>query len=196
MRSLVGLALLPALVLAPRSVAAQVAADVVIGTGPVAGRVVVGRPYPDVVVVDRGRRHYYREYAPRVIVVERYGRGPRGVAHGYWKKRGWRPVVLYYIDGRFYDRPWRGARRVHEVIVYERGGRYLVPRDFRYDDRDWRRGYHDHWEDRYDRREDYYDRREDYYDRREDRYDRREDYRDRREDTRERERDRDRYRRD
>ncbi|HJS46735.1 MAG TPA: hypothetical protein VJ773_01980 [Gemmatimonadales bacterium] len=175
MRSLAALALVPALILAPRSVAAQVAADVVIGTGPVAGRVVVGRPSPEVVVVDRGRRHYHREYAPRVIVVERYHRGPRGVAHGYWRNRGWRPVTLYYIDGRFYDRPWRGARYVSEVVVYERGGRYLVPRDFRYDSGEWRRGYYDHWEDRYDRREDYRDRREVYYDRRErdrDRYDR------------------------
>ena len=180
MRSLVGLALLPALVLAPRSATAQIAADVVVGSGPVAGRVVVGRPYPDVVVVDRGRRYYRDYHRPRVIVVERYHRGPRGVAHGYWKQRGWRPVVVYYIDGRFYDRPWRGARRVHEVVIYERGGRYLVPRDFRHDGRDWRRGYFDYWEDRYDR----YDR----YDRR---GDRRDDYDDRR---RDRERDRDRYR--
>jgi hypothetical protein len=179
MRSLLGLALVPALVLAPRSVAAQVAADVVVRGGPVAGRVVVGRPYPDVVVVNGGRRHYAREYAPRVIAVERYHRGPRGVAHGYWKNRGYRPVVLYYIDGRFYDRPWRGARRVHEVIVYERGGRYLVPRDFRYDASDWRRGYYDYWEDRYDRREDRRDSRDDYYER-----------------QRDRERDRDRYGRD
>ena len=170
MRPLLGLALVPALILAPRSGAAQVAADVVVHSGPVAGRVVVGRPYPEVVVVDRGRRHYHRPYyAPRVIVVERYHRGPRGLAHGYWRKHGWRPATLYYIDGRFYDRPWRGARYVSEVVVYERGGRYLVPRDFRYDDRDYRRSYHDYWEDRDDRR-DYYDdddRRDD-----RDRYDR------------------------
>ncbi len=59
-------------------------------------------------------------YAPRVIVVERVrAHRPRT----YWARRGYRPVTLYYVDGRYYDR-WYGGRGVREIVVYERDGRY------------------------------------------------------------------------
>jgi hypothetical protein len=102
--------LLSGLVLMASSLPAQqVSADVVIRSGPVAGRVVVGDGYstyrrPPVVV-------YQRPVARRVVVVEHYG--PRVVAvervhrhkHArHWKRHGFRPVTLYYIDGRYFDR--------------------------------------------------------------------------------------------
>jgi hypothetical protein len=132
--------------------AQQVSADVIVHGGPVAGRVVVGdgystylrapvvyrRPAPRrVVVVERP--------APRVILVER---SHRYRSAAFWRRHGFRPVVLYYADGRYFDRPvWHRGGYAREVIVYERDGRFY---------RDWdedRRG----WDDRYDR-EDRYDR--------------------------------------
>ncbi|MEO8201855.1 MAG: hypothetical protein ABI679_15095 [Gemmatimonadota bacterium] len=116
---------------------AQVSADIQIGNGPVAGRIIVGDHYPvhrDVYV----RRYPVRRvvvdrYQPRVIAVERFHRG-----HGWSKhhQRDYRPVHVYY-DGRsrYYDRYQRGLR---EVTVYQFDGRY-----YRDDDRDF--------DDRYDR---------------------------------------------
>lgn len=120
-----------ALITAPAQ-SQQVSADVIVRSGPVAGRVVIGDGYSTyhrhaeyrrpparrVVVVER--------YAPRLVVVERVHRHERGRS---WKRHGFRPVVLYYVDGRYYDRPIRYAR---EILVYERGGRY-------YHDCDWDR---------------------------------------------------------
>ena len=123
--------LLTGLVLTAPVSAQQVAASIRIGSGPVAGHVVVAQGYssyrppvvyrhPDarrVVVVDR--------YAPRVIVVER----ARAHRHErYWAHHGYRPVTLYYVDGRYYDRYVRG-RVVREIVVYERDGRYYDARD-------------------------------------------------------------------
>jgi hypothetical protein len=68
-----------------------------------------------VVVVER--------YAPRVVAVERvrFHRSSRG-----WARHGYRPVTLYYVDDRYYDR-WSDRRpRAVEVVVYERAGRYYV----------------------------------------------------------------------
>jgi len=46
--------------------------------------------------------------------------------HGkHWKRHGYREVVVYYIDGRYYDRAgW--DRRGYEVVVYERDGRFYA----------------------------------------------------------------------
>jgi hypothetical protein len=33
-------------------------------------------------------------------------------------------VVVYYIDGRYYDRDGWGHRRARAVVVYERDGRF------------------------------------------------------------------------
>jgi hypothetical protein len=45
--------------------------------------------------------------------------------HGnHWRRHGYREVVVYYIDGRYYDRAGRGHHRGYEVVVYERDGRF------------------------------------------------------------------------
>ncbi|MGH7498378.1 MAG: hypothetical protein ACREL3_05955 [Gemmatimonadales bacterium] len=125
--------LLTGLILTAPLSAQQVSADVIVRGGPVAGRVIVDNGYstyrrppvaayrrPEarrVVVVDR--------YAPRVIVVERV-RAHKRV--GYWARHGYRPVTLYYTDGRYYDR-YVGAHGVREIVVYERNGRFYSPFD-------------------------------------------------------------------
>ncbi len=134
-----------ALTLHSPAAAQMVEAGVVIRSGPVAGHVVIADPAPIYhrrVVVDR--------YVPRVIVVEQV-RSHRGRGYGWWKRHGFRPVVLYYEvrRGRFYDRwhgDWRGIR---EVTVYERRGRYYLAADYRHD-RDDHRDRDDNWRDRYD----------------------------------------------
>lgn len=112
--------------------AQQVAAAVVVRSGPVAGQVVVGREYSTY-----RRPVTYRPAPPRVIVVDRvYVRHP-GAARR-WQRQGYHRVVLFYRDGRYYDRAIRGLD-VHEVVVYEQGGRYYQECD----GRDWG---HDHYE--------------------------------------------------
>ena len=123
--------------------AQMVEAGVVVRSGPVVGHVVVADPAPvhrRVVVVER--------YAPRVVVVE-HVRAHRG--HGWWKRHGYRPVVVYYDvrRGRFYDRWGRDRRGIREVIVYERRGRYYTARDDDY----WQEGRQydpDEWRERDD----------------------------------------------
>jgi hypothetical protein len=91
------------------------------------------------------RREVYRAGEPRVIVVDRARSGWRGEQ---WFRNGFRPVRVYLVDGRYYDRydeaRWhRGGRRVvvRQVVVYERGGRYYRPwNDERWGDR------HDRWD--------------------------------------------------
>jgi len=129
--SIVAGSLLAVLSLAAPLQAQRVAADVVIRSGPVAGRVVIADGYSSY-----RRPVVYRRAPARVIVVERVYHRQR---HLDWRKQGYRPVVLYYRDGRFYERAWPGAR---EVEVYERDGRYY---------RDW---------DDDNRRDDRYDRRD------------------------------------
>ena len=122
---LAGSLLIGLLLTAPLS-AQQISAHVVVRGGPVAGHVVVANGYSTYrrpVVVDR--------YAPRVIVVERV----RAHRHrNYWGRNGYRPVTLYYVDGRYYDR-WIAGPRVREIVVYERDGRYYDDCDH---DRDYR----------------------------------------------------------
>jgi hypothetical protein len=121
---------------------AQVAADVVVRSGPVAGRVVVGDGYSSY-----RRPVVYRRVPARVIVVERvYVRHHRLAKH--WRRGGFRPVVLYYRDGRYYDRRFHGGPVMREVVVYERDGRFYHECDERdsderyegprrYEGRDW-----------------------------------------------------------
>jgi hypothetical protein len=122
--------------------AQRVEAGVVVRSGPVAGHVVIRDGYSTyrrptayrrparVVVVER----------PRTVVVERVHRhGPAK----HWTRRGYRPVTLYYWNGRYYDR-WAGHRQaVRTLVVWERDGRYYHDCDHDYDD-DRR---HDHWDD-------------------------------------------------
>lgn len=108
---------------------------------------------------------------PRVIVVERVVVERRGRARGHtwFRRNGYRPVTVYYADGRYYDRwdnRWNSRRHgrsaMREVVVYYRNGRYYRDwdnRDGRYDGRYDRDG--DRYERRNDDRYDRYDRYED-----------------------------------
>jgi hypothetical protein len=134
--------LLTALLVAEPAHAQQILADVVLQNGPVAGHVVIGDAYS---TYGRQRVIYRRPPVRRVVVVERVPRiivveraRIRGQAE--WRRFGYRPVTLYYVDGRYFDR-WFNRAGLRQVVVYERGGRY-----FRETDRDDCYG-----RDRYDR---------------------------------------------
>lgn len=145
-------AVLGALAFLPLPLAAQVRADVNVHIG--------SRPRPAVVVVRRAPAR--RVVAPRVIVVDRIHDRGRGVRSAkWWRKHGYRPMQVYYSDGRYYDRRFDSGSSVRVVFVYERDGRYYRDWDDRYDRGDQR--------DRYDR-DGRYDRND-----RQDRYDRNDD---------------------
>ena len=95
---------------------------------------------------------------PRVIVVERIvvdrDRNKRR-DYRWWRTSGYRPVTVYFVGGRYYDR-WVDRRGIREVIVYRRGNRYYRDWD---DDGRYDRRYDDRYDDRYDR----YDRNDDRY---------------------------------
>jgi hypothetical protein len=111
--------------------AQRVSADVAIRGGPVAGRVVVGDGYSTY-----RRPVVYRRVPARVIVVERvYLRHHRALGH--WQRHGFRPVVVYYRDGRYYERDMRGGPPMREVVIYQRDGRYYHVCD----EGDWRDHY-------------------------------------------------------
>ena len=98
--------------------AQQVAAQVVVRSGPVTGHVVVDDGYSS--YRRPVRRVVEERYAPRVIRVERFRH-----RHGkHWRVNRYREVIVYYIDGRYYDRIGRDHPRAHEVVVYERDGRF------------------------------------------------------------------------
>lgn len=151
-------AVLGALAFLPLPLAAQVRADVNVHIG--------SRPRPAVVVVRRAPAR--RVVAPRVIMVDRIHDRGRGVRSAkWWQKHGYRPMQVYYSDGRYYDRRFDSRSSVRVVFVYERDGRYYRDWDDRYDRGDQR--------DRYDRdgrydRNDRQDRQDRY-----DRYDRNDD---------------------
>jgi hypothetical protein len=124
--SIVAGSLLAALSLVAPLHGQQVAAGVVVRSGPVAGHVVIGDGYSTY-----RRPVVYHRAAARVIVVERVNRRHQHARQ--WRRDGYRPVTLYYIDGRYYDRYVRGGRHVREVVVFERDGRFYRACD---DDRD------------------------------------------------------------
>jgi hypothetical protein len=103
----------------------QVAAEVRVRSGPVAGHVVVGDGYSSY-----RRPVVYRRAPARVIVVERVHR--RHARH--WRRSDYRPVVVYYRDGRYYERYIQGGPAMREIVVYYHDGRYYRECD---DDRDW-----------------------------------------------------------
>jgi hypothetical protein len=119
------------------SVRAQTAVEgrVVVQSGPVTGHVEVASPAPA----------RYREPVRRVIVVERV-RTPRGHAHGWRRKHGYRAVTVYYDGRRYYTR--RIVRPgIRTVIVYERLGRYYVADDDDRGQRHYRDGHHENHDD-------------------------------------------------
>ncbi len=104
--------------MAPPLHAQRVSAEVVVRGGPVAGRVVVNDGYSS--YRRSARRVVVERYAPRVVRVERFRH-----RHGkHWRRKGYREVIVYYIDGRHYDRTGWGHPGAHEVVVYERDGRF------------------------------------------------------------------------
>ena len=147
--SIIAGSLLTALTLTVPLHAQQVAADVVLRSGPVAGHVVIGNGYSTyrrpVVYRAPARVIVVERVVPRVVVVERvHHRNHRHA--GNWRQQGYRQVVVYYRDGRYYDRYVRGWPEMREVVVYERNGRLYREWDDdrerfhnrdRYDDRHW-----------------------------------------------------------
>jgi hypothetical protein len=117
--------------LTPAALFAQttVSGGVVVQSGPVAAHVEVNDPPPPVVV--------YHEPAREVVVVERIHE-PEGNAYGWWKKHGYREVVVYYDGDSYYHRWFERRGGLRRVVVYERGGRY-----YRSVDRE-------HWDDQGD----------------------------------------------
>jgi hypothetical protein len=106
--------------------AQQVWAEVVVRGGPVAGRVVVDDGYSS--YRRSSRRVVVERYAPRVVRVERFRH-----RHGkHWRRHGYREVIVYYIDGRYYHAGDWHYPRAHQVVVYERDGRFY--RDHRNSD--------------------------------------------------------------
>ena len=83
-----------------------------------------------VVPPPRADRHDVRR---DVIVVERT-HVPRGNAHGWWKKHGYREVTVYSDGSRYYGRRLESPG-VRAVVVYQREGKYDMP-DADGDDRD------------------------------------------------------------
>ena len=86
--------------------------------GPVAGRIVVDDGHSS--YRRPGRRVVVERYAARVVRVERFRHHHRK----YWRRNGYREVIVYYIDGRYYDRAGWDHPRAEEVVVYERDGRF------------------------------------------------------------------------
>ncbi len=117
-------------------VAAQVSGAVVVTSGPVQGRIAVGEPVfaPRPVIVYqpvRGRRMEVARYAQQVVFVER-GHGRHGKPASWYGRHGYRPVTLFYAEGRYFtlisaDRAYRRGGYFIPVTVWERGGRYYLP---------------------------------------------------------------------
>ena len=99
---------------------------VLVQSGPVTAHVEVNEPPAPVVV--------HREPLREVIIVERIHE-PEGNAYGWWKKHGYREVVVYYDGGSYYDHWFERRGGLRRLVVYERAGRYYRPVD------------RDHWDD-------------------------------------------------
>jgi hypothetical protein len=80
-----------------------------------------GRTQDRVVVTPRVVRH---DAGRDVIVVERT-HVPRGQAHGWWKKHGYREITVYYDGARYYSRRLESAG-FRAVVVYQREGKYYM----------------------------------------------------------------------
>lgn len=60
-----------------------------------------------------------RPPSARRVVVREYNRK----RHGNWSRRGWTPVILWRLDGRYYDRALPHAVR---VLVYQHRQEYVL----------------------------------------------------------------------
>lgn len=133
--------LLALTLLVPITLPAQrVTADIAVGSGPVAGRIIIGDPAYSHGGIERRSAPRYRPATREVIVI----RAHRG--QGWYRRHGWRPIRVWYDAPRriyYHDRPVHASRGLRLVVVYERDGRYV------WDDRDgdWR---DDDRRDRYD----------------------------------------------
>jgi hypothetical protein len=153
---LVSSSVLASLLLSTSAQAQRVSADIVIGGGPVSGRV----------LIDSRER-----YRPRRIRVERILLGDRGRDYGWFDdfRRDARVIVLYYDDRDdcYYDRSYYPG--LEETRIFERGGRYYRIDDERRYYENWNRGRFDGRDrGRFDRR-DNRNRRDGRYDNRRDR---------------------------
>lgn len=126
---------LSALSITSTPLAAQVSGAVVVNSGPVQGRIAVGEPVfvPRPVIIYqpvRGRRVEVARYAPQAVYVDqRHGR--KGKSARWYQKHGYRPVTLYYSDGRYFSqvyaaRGYRWGPQFVAVTVWERGGRFFL----------------------------------------------------------------------
>ena len=78
----------------------------------------------DRVVVTPPPRAVRRDAGRHVVVVERT-HVPRGQAHGWWKKHGYREVTVYYDGARYYSRRLESTG-FRAVVVYQRDGKYYM----------------------------------------------------------------------
>jgi len=126
---------LVAVAISPTPATAQVSGAVVINSGPVRGRIAVGEPVfaPRPVVIYqpvRGRRVAVARYAPQVVFVER-GHGKHGKSAHWYQRHGYRPVTLFYSQGRYFTqvyaaRGYRGGPQFVAVTAWERHGRFYL----------------------------------------------------------------------
>ena len=113
----------------------QVSATVAVNTVPVRGRVTIGAPVygPAPIVIYQpvaGRRVAVARYAPQVVVVQR-GHGRYGKSARWYQRHGYRPVTLWFSEGRYYTqvyaaRGYRWGPRFVPVTVWERHGRFYL----------------------------------------------------------------------
>ena len=121
--------------MSPAPVAAQVSGAVVINSGPVQGRIAVGEPVfvPRPVIIYqpvRGRRVEVARYAPQVVYIER-AHGRNGKSARWYQKHGYRPVTLFYSQGRYFTqvflaRGYRVGPQFIAVTAWERHGRFYL----------------------------------------------------------------------
>jgi hypothetical protein len=125
-----------------------VAVIAVLMLGPAAGRLQAQTTVQGAVIVQSGPGAgpiEVRQPVREVLVVERV-RTPRGHAHGWWRKQGYRRVTVYYDGRRYFVR--RVARPgIRAVMVYERAGRYYMADDAAKGEGHHRDGHHDDHDD-------------------------------------------------
>lgn len=122
----------------PASAAGQVSGAVVIDGGPVRGQISVGEPAyarrPVIIYQPvRGRRMEVARYVPQVVFIEQ-GHGRHGKPSAWYKRHGYRPVTLFYSEGRYFTqiyaaRGYRWGPQFTPVVVWERGNRFYLPAD-------------------------------------------------------------------